>query len=223
MKQGRHSATDRAAATRDDRRTRELIIARLRRGARTIDDLATELGLTDNAVRPHVAQLEREGVVSTAGVRRSGSAGKPASLYELTPHADRGATPAYQPVLSALLVELSARLDDAQLDSLFSDVGARLAAGAGDAHGDLASRVRTAATVLARLGGDAEVEPLGDGFFIRGFACPMATAVDSCSGVCGIARELVAGITRASVTEECEHGDRPRCRFAVQPIHHTRA
>ena len=40
--------------------------------------MAAALGLTDNAVRAHLTALERDGVVNAGGVRRAGTAGKPA-------------------------------------------------------------------------------------------------------------------------------------------------
>src|SRR5215207_8128885 len=53
-------------------KTRARVIELLRHGRKTVDDLAAALGLTDNAVRMHLAGLEREGLVRAEGVRRSG-------------------------------------------------------------------------------------------------------------------------------------------------------
>src|SRR5215468_2499006 len=68
--------------------TRGRLVALLRRDVRTVDELAQQLGLTDNAVRAHLAALERDGWVVSRGVRHSGSSGKPATIYELTPDAE---------------------------------------------------------------------------------------------------------------------------------------
>ena len=59
------------------------IITLLRRASRTVDELAQALGLTDNAVRAHLATLERDGFVKQRGVRRGSS--KPAYVYDLAP------------------------------------------------------------------------------------------------------------------------------------------
>ena len=45
--------------------TRGRLVTLLRRSARTVDELAHELGLTDNAVRAHLATLERDGLVAS--------------------------------------------------------------------------------------------------------------------------------------------------------------
>ena len=41
------------------------------------------MGLTDNAVRTHVAALERDGLVEPVGTQRD-TGGKPARVYALT-------------------------------------------------------------------------------------------------------------------------------------------
>jgi len=70
--------------------TRGRLITLLRRDTRTVDDLASALNLTDNAVRAHLAALERDGIVRQSGVRRDGGVGKPAFAYELTADAAPG-------------------------------------------------------------------------------------------------------------------------------------
>src|ERR671921_321324 len=75
--------------------TRGQMVALLRRGARTVEDLARTLGLTDNAIRNHLATLERDGIVRQEGVRRGPRAGKPAVVYELHPDAEPFFSKAY--------------------------------------------------------------------------------------------------------------------------------
>jgi predicted ArsR family transcriptional regulator len=58
-------------ATRLDRKffesTRGKFVTLLRRSGCTVEDLARELGLTDNGVRAHLATLEREGALVIRG------------------------------------------------------------------------------------------------------------------------------------------------------------
>jgi len=68
--------------------TRGQILALLRRGQMTVDELAQAIGVTDNAVRMHLAALERDGLARAVGVRREGNVGKPATLYAVPPEAD---------------------------------------------------------------------------------------------------------------------------------------
>src|ERR1700674_1471318 len=89
--------------------TRTRLLALLREGAWTVDDLAGRLGVTDNAVRFHLDALERAGTVRKEGVRRIGGAGQPASLFSLSAGGEETFSRAYAPVLIACLEELRDR------------------------------------------------------------------------------------------------------------------
>jgi predicted ArsR family transcriptional regulator len=55
-----------------------------------------------------------------------------------------------------------------------------------------------------------------DGAFeIRGLSCPLADAVRSHPATCRAAHGLISELVKADVTETCEKGDRPRCRFRI--------
>src|SRR5262245_23764551 len=88
--------------------TRGRVGALWRRGDRTVGDLAQALGLTDNAVRAHLAALERDGLVRQGGLRRG--SGKPAYSYELTAEAERLFPKADGPLLRLVLDVLGERL-----------------------------------------------------------------------------------------------------------------
>lgn len=194
------------------------IIALLRRGERTVDELAAELGVTDNAVRPHLELLEGEGIVTRARVRRDGAVGKPATLYAIAPDAQSTLSAAYAPVLTALVSTLNNQLSRRELDALYRDTGRRLAAdhGTSDARG-FETRVRNAAALLASLGAELDVMRDGDGFTLRGHACPLSDAVRADPSVCHAIGELVAGVTGESVRECCIHdGASPRCRLEIR-------
>src|SRR3954465_5716591 len=62
--------------------TRGQILSLLRACDSTVEDIATQLQLTDNAVRAHLVSLERDGLVVRAG-SRAGSR-KPHVVYALT-------------------------------------------------------------------------------------------------------------------------------------------
>src|SRR5438105_9527323 len=87
-------------------KVRGRIIALLRRGERSVEELAEALDVTDNAVRAQLQPLEREGLVRATGVRKTGSAGKPARMYGVAPEAEQLLSVAYAPVLRGLLESL---------------------------------------------------------------------------------------------------------------------
>lgn len=194
--------------------TRGRIVALLRRGAHSVEELARALGLTDNAVRAQLASLQRDGVVSETGVRRDGAVGKPATIYGVARDADTLFSSAYAPVLAALLAELAERMTPARLTTLLRGVGRRLAAEAPPAA-TFDARVRAAAMLLADLGGDADLLRTRDGWTIQGHGCPLARAVEVRPEACRIVEQMLEDMTQGRVCERCDRGDTPRCRFVI--------
>src|SRR3954469_2625759 len=94
--------------------TRGQVIEHLRRGHRTVEELAQALDLTDNAVRAQLSGLERDGMVRQGALQRGRS--RPSYLYELTPEADRLFPKPYGAVLSELVAVLRGRMDGDELD-----------------------------------------------------------------------------------------------------------
>ena len=204
-------------------RVRGRIVALLRRRPHSIEELAADLDVTDNAVRAHVQALERADIVRAAGVRRAGTVGKPATMYEIAAEAEPLLSSAYAPVLRELLMALNDRLAPAALDDLFREVGRRLTAAHGVAAGagapatakQLDSRVHVAAELLEALGSEMEIERTRDAYFLRGHACPLSSAVAVQPKVCHAVEELVAGVVGIPVTECCDRTGRARCCFEI--------
>ena len=201
--------------------TRGQVVALLRRAGRTVDELAAALGLTDNAVRAHLATLERDGLVRHGGVRRR--AGKPAYAYELTPEAERLFPKAYEPVLGQLLDVLAERLSPEVLDEALREVGHRLAAGRVPPAGDLRGRVDGALALLGEFGGLAELEEHAGGFLIRSYSCPLTAVVPKRPEVCRLVETLLQDVIAAPVRERCERAEPPRCSFEVAAVGGTEA
>jgi predicted ArsR family transcriptional regulator len=192
--------------------TRGRIVAILRRGWRSVDEIASTLGLTDNAVRAHIATLERDGVVTVAGARRDGSVGKPATLYGVAEGADTLFSSAYAPALSALISEIGQKHPE-DLESLLRGAGSRLAT---RAAGTFEERVEDAAAILTELGADADVERTAEGYAIRGNGCALSQAVSSCPETCCMVEQLLAEVTGGKVCEQCDRtSSPPRCGFTI--------
>ena len=86
--------------------TRAQILHLLRRSRLTITALAGRLGLTDNAVRTHIAVLERDGIVERVDTQRD-TGGKPARIYRLTDQGEELFPKAYAVVLEGLVAEIA--------------------------------------------------------------------------------------------------------------------
>ena len=191
--------------------TRGRIVALLRRRTSTVDELAQTLGLTDNAVRAHLATLERDGLVERKGIRRGPS--KPAYAYDLTGETEQLFSRAYAPILDALLAELLERDGPEAVDALLQIVGKRLAQARTPA-GNIETRLAQGAQVLNELGGLAEPEIENATLCIRGYSCPLATVTARYPAVCLAAASLLTEVVGVPMEEQCERGERPRCYFA---------
>jgi predicted ArsR family transcriptional regulator len=198
--------------------TRGQVASLLRRGPHTVEELATALGLTDNAVRNHLALLERDGMVRQAGVRRGKGAGKPATVFELDPAAESEFSRAYQPVLGAVLDVLADELPAERVEEILKEAGRRLGAAAGGpAAGALADRAEAAAAALRALGGDVDVVTEDGVLVLQGAGCPLSSAVRQRPETCRAVEAFVSAIVGEAVRERCARDERPRCCFVVQP------
>jgi predicted ArsR family transcriptional regulator len=197
--------------------TRGRIVALLRRAAGTVDELARTLGLTDNAVRSHLATLERDGLVEQRGVRRGAS--KPSTEYGLTPAADGLFPKAYAPVLGYVLDAMREQGSPESVETVLRDAGHRIAATYDGDATDIPARAAVAVEVLNSLGGLAECT-IEDGIVtIRGYSCPLAAMAGAHPEVCRLAETLVSDLVGVPMHEACARDGQPRCAF----IGNTRA
>src|SRR5215217_6789282 len=123
--------------------TRGRIVTLLRGGAKTVNDLTQELGLTDNAVRAHLLSLERDGLVRQSGVQPGHR--KPHFAYELTAEAEHLFPKAYDALLNQLITVLKDRVPSSELDQMLREVGRSIASNAASGRdGSLEQRVQKA-------------------------------------------------------------------------------
>src|SRR5918996_533058 len=88
--------------------SRGRIVALLRRGQLTADDIAAKLKLTASAVRAQLTGMERDGVVRRVGQRRGAT--RPSQGFELTPEVEQLLAQAYVPLLTELVRAFTERL-----------------------------------------------------------------------------------------------------------------
>jgi predicted ArsR family transcriptional regulator len=195
--------------------TRGRIVTMLRGTACTVEELAQRLELTNNAVRAHLATLERDGLVRQRGVRRGFR--KPHYTYTLSHEAEALFPKAYDVLLNQLIKVLKERLPEESLEGVLRDVGRSLAdaRASNDKDNDIEARAEGAVQVLTHLGGKAVVEREGKQLFIRSGACPVAAVVAEHPEVCLLAEALVAEMVGAKVKERCDREKSPRCCFEL--------
>jgi len=195
--------------------TRGRIVALLRGTTKTVNELAAELQLTDNAVRAHLLSLERDGLVRQRGIQRGTR--KPHFAYEMTDEAEHLFPKAYDALLTQLITALKARLTPLALEEVLREVGRSLARAqaAGEENADMESRIGKALAALEAIGGAARVENVNGKIVISSESCPLATAVSEHPEVCRLAETLLSEIIGVEVREHCDREGSPHCRFEV--------
>jgi len=195
--------------------TRGQIIRLMRGTTKSVNQLAEELELTDNAVRAQLLSLERDGLIHQSGIQRGTR--KPHFAYELTSEAENLFPKAYDAVLTQLIAVLKGQLTPDALEKALREVGSSLARSqtGGTQHGDFESRLRIAVTALEAIGGTARIEKNGGNFVITSDGCPLAAVVSEHPEVCRLAETLMSEIIGEKVQERCDRQGSPRCRFEV--------
>ncbi|HEV8381723.1 MAG TPA: ArsR family transcriptional regulator [Gemmatimonadales bacterium] len=189
------------------------LLGLLRRSPQTITVLAEALGLTDNAVRLHIAALHRDGVVDQVGTQRD-TGGKPARIYGLTRAGEELFPKAYALVLGKLVEEIVRSEGRDKAIQLLRAVGAQAAASARTATSPR-QRLEAAAGVFRDLGADVEVRQTTAGWRLQGYGCPLSAVTSGHPEMCELAKALVEEVVGAAVTECCQRGDHPRCAFEL--------
>ena len=194
--------------------TRGRIVALLRAGSRTVNELAEALELTDNAVRAHLAALERDGLVEQEGVRRG--FGKPAHVFRLTGEADSLFPQAYAFLAGEFVRELRERVGEENLASAVRAIGLRAGQGAGIRGAAAADRLGGTLALLESLGAEVDAVQEGARARLQGQSCPLSELVAAEPRTCGFLEGFLEGAIGAPVHQTCQHGPRPRCRFEVR-------
>jgi predicted ArsR family transcriptional regulator len=195
--------------------TRGRIILLLRRGSRTVNELAKAVGLTSNAVRTHLDRLERDGLVRPSGKRPG--ARKPTITYDLAPKAEQLFPKAHAAVLRQLLDVLKENTSPKKLDELVRSVGHRLAGAyrpAIQTSRPLDSAAQVVA-VLRDLGGLCEPEKCDGKLVVQCFDCPLAPAVEGHPELCLLVETLLTDVLGVPVRQRCRSEPTPQCRFEI--------
>lgn len=195
--------------------TRGRIVSLIRGSTKTVNELAAELGLTDNAVRAHLLSLERDGLIKQSGIQRGSR--KPHFAYELTDEADQLFPKAYDILLNQLIDVLKGRLTSTELENVLKEVGRSMAGAQGLSaqNGDMDHRLQHGLRALEAIGGVARIENIGGKCVIRSEGCPLAAAVTEHPEVCRLAETLLSEIIGTEVQERCDREGSPRCRFEI--------
>lgn len=202
-----------------DRQKQLVTMLNASRDGCAVDELATGLKITRNAVRQQLAGLERDGLATMRGTEATG--GRPRELYALT-DAGREIFPRHYPWFGELLLEAledelgSPRLKD-KLFALGQRVGRSLAS-ASPTSTSRAGHAQRLAAAMEKMGYQARHVPgTRAGETIEATNCVFHRLAQRHEEVCQFDLGLMGAFADAAVThEECMLRGGKVCRFRLK-------
>ena len=199
--------------------TRGKIVAELRTGSKTVNDLAAALSLTDNAVRANLLSLERDRLVEQSGTIKGHR--KPHFAYSLTAEARHLFPKAYDSLFNGLVTELKTKFRGKPLAELLRSAGKRMVGGLRAPEAAIEERVSNCLSALEELGGAANATTTENGILIKSESCPFADVVIEHPEVCHVAEAMVEEMIGLPVKERCDRSGLPKCCFEISRLAHT--
>jgi Predicted transcriptional regulator len=200
------------------RSTRMEVMELLRRKGRcSAETMASDLGVTPNAVRQHLTNLERDGFV-VSNPERSGR-GRPALLFSLTERADSVFPKRYGQLATMVLREVQEMGGPEALDELFSRVAARHAGAIErDLKGlDFDQKLQRVVHWIGLAGTLAEQTETAEGVKVTIHNCPFRNTALKFPQVCTITPHLMSRLLGTAVSQsDSIHRRDPFCSFVVQ-------
>jgi len=200
------------------RSTRMEVLELLRRkGHATAEEVASDLGVTPNAVRQHLTNLERDGFVTSHPERRA--RGRPSLLFTLTERADSVFPKRYGQLATMVLQEVQEMGGPDALDQIFERVAARHAdAIERDLEGlDFDQKLKRVVAWIGRAGTLAEQQEVPEGVQVTIHNCPFRNTALKFPQVCTITPHLISRLLGTAVSQsDSIHRHDPYCSFVVQ-------
>jgi predicted ArsR family transcriptional regulator len=198
--------------------TRGKIVTELRkRGSASAADLASQLGLSPNAVRQQLVVLERDGIVVEHPVRRGPT--KPTLEFSLTREAESLFPQRYDRLLSSILREVRRQYGDAGVARIFDSISSRAVTKAKrKVNGDEPEeRVAQLTELLRKDGVVAEYSLIEGGFVLHEHNCPYSEVAKENPEMCGVVHHMMDETVGGAIeqTESLATGGK-ECRFEIK-------
>ena len=196
--------------------TRGKVLLLLCSGPRTVNELMDALGVTDNAVRAQLANLQQAGFVRQVGLRPGTR--KPHVDYELTPAARQLFPAAHGPVLDMLVDVLREKLPPDQMRTLLGEAERRLLDKWVGPLGEREPGARAAELhrKLQSLAPGVALEEQPGHIDVRACGCPLASVTATHPEICQVLAGVLGDLLGTPVRERCQRDETPRCCFEVE-------
>ena len=200
------------------RSTRMEVLELLRRKqAASAETISSELGITPNAVRQHLTNLERDGLVRSEPVRAK--RGRPSLSFSLTERADAVFPKRYGQLATMVLTEIQDMAGPRALDELFRRVALRHANAIEPELAGLGfdDRVKRVVSWIGRAGTLAESEEVPEGVRVSVHNCPFRNTAIKFPQVCTLTPQQLNQLLDSPVSQENSiHRRDSHCSFVVQ-------
>ena len=189
------------------------VLAHLRHGAMTVEELARAMRITPNAVRNQLSKLQAANLVVRTGTRPGVS--KPSTVYAITLEGQTQFSTIYLPVLTQFFRVTEAKSSPRQLNSFMTQTGGQLANRYPRPTGDLKTRVHSAARLLKSIGGIPEVRTRNGTLVIKSLGCPLSALTSENEAACKVIEGLISAHIGAPARTCCFRESDPRCCFEI--------
>jgi predicted ArsR family transcriptional regulator len=198
---------------------RQVLLALKQHGALTVDDLASQLGISAVAVRRHLSNLERDQLVEHQQEKRS--IGRPSFIFELTEAGHMLFPERYDQLANDILQAVDHLYGKEGVEQIFRHTLTRqLADYLPHLDGKpLKERVQQLTQLREAEGYMATWEQIdGDTFLIHQYNCPILKVAQWCRATCAEATSLLSQLLDAEVSRQSHQADGDAsCTFLVRP------
>jgi predicted ArsR family transcriptional regulator len=190
------------------------VLAELRHGPRTVEQISTSLRLTPNAVRNQLRKLQDAALAVRSGARPGAS--KPSALYAITLEGQIQFSTLYLPVLTHFLRVAEGKCSGTQLESFMTETGKSLAARYSKPAGSIKEKVHSAARLLKTFGGITEVQARNGSITLRSLGCPLSALTAENPAGCDVLAGFLEQYLSTPVHICCNREEEPKCCFEIR-------
>ncbi|HNP26765.1 MAG TPA: HTH domain-containing protein [Nitrosomonas sp.] len=188
------------------------------RNGLTVDELASMLEISRNAVNQHLTNLSGSGFIQSTLLNSTG--GRPGKIYSLTPVGLELFPRHYSFLARMLLSWLKKNLGEQELESCLKELGEQIAQEFSDRinkHQTQTSKVREVTMILQELGYDADTALNTETYAeIIASNCVFQKLAEECHSVCTLDLSLLASLLDANIEhKKCIVKGGKNCCFGI--------
>lgn len=199
--------------------TRRLILQQIKeRGAATATDIAMRLGVSAEAARQQLTQLQTSGWVEGRTARERGRNGRPSTAYSLTAAGEHLFPKLYDELIAAMVQAITERFGRNASDEMWAAIADARTRGWQHLTSlpDLGQRVEALRDLYARKDSYARVEAHASGYDLIELNCPFLNVALEHPAICSTSVNMLTRVLgRRVVREQRFQAGAGRCVFRV--------